>query len=93
MLDSWNVNSDSKSRPASTQVSSEIVDGRPGGLAVVVGSRISSIAPAGAVTAWSTVKDLVVGSGITFEDRGEHELRGVPGAWTVHAVVKLEPRA
>jgi class 3 adenylate cyclase len=70
----------------------EIVDGKPGGLAVVVGSRISSIAPAGAVLASSTVKDLVAGSGITFEDRGEHNLKGVPGAWTLHAVVNVEPR-
>lgn len=71
----------------------EIVDGKPGGLAVVVGSRISSIAPAGAVLASSTVKDLVVGSGITFEGRGEHELKGVPGAWTLYAVVSVEPPA
>ena len=71
----------------------EIVDGKPGGLAVVVGSRLSSIAPAGAVLASSTVKDLVIGSGITFEDRGEHKLKGVPGTWTLHAVVNVEPRA
>jgi class 3 adenylate cyclase len=71
----------------------EIVDGKPGGLAVVVGSRISSIAPAGTVWASSTVKDLVVGSGITFEDCGEHELKGVPGAWTLHTVINVEPRA
>jgi class 3 adenylate cyclase len=48
----------------------EIVDDKPGGMAVVVGSRISSVAPAGALLASSTLKDLVVGSGITFEDRG-----------------------
>ena len=65
----------------------EIIDGKPGGLAVVVGARISSIAPSGVVFASSTVKDLVVGSGIAFEDRGEHELKGVPGAWRLHAVV------
>jgi len=35
----------------------------------------------------STVKDLVVGSGIDFEDRGEHELKGVPGTWRLYAVV------
>jgi class 3 adenylate cyclase len=70
----------------------EIVDGKPGGLAVVVGSRISSIAPSGDVFASSTVKDLVVGSGISFDDRGEHELMGVPGAWKLHAVVNVEPR-
>jgi class 3 adenylate cyclase len=70
----------------------EIIDGKPGGLAVVVGARISSIAPSGVVLASSTVKDLVVGSGITFEDRGEHELKGVPGAWNVHAVVDVQAR-
>jgi class 3 adenylate cyclase len=68
----------------------EIIDGKPGGLAVVVGARISSMAPSGVVLASSTVKDLVVGSGITFEDRGEHELKGVPGAWTLHAVVDAQ---
>ena len=70
----------------------EIIDGKPGGLAVVVGARISSMAPSGAVLASSTVKDLVVGSGITFEDRGEYELKGVPGAWKLHAVVDVQAR-
>jgi len=70
----------------------EIIDGEPGGLAVVVGARISSMAASGVVLASSTVKDLVVGSGITFEDRGEHELKGVPGTWALHAVVNAEPR-
>ena len=53
----------------------EIIDGKPGGFAVVVGARISSVAPSGEVFASSTVKDLVAGSGIAFEDRGEHELK------------------
>jgi len=70
----------------------EIIDGKPGGLAVVVGARISSIAPSGDVLASSTVKDLVVGSGITFEDRGEHELKGVPGPWKLHAIVDAQAR-
>ena len=65
----------------------EIIDGKPGGFAVVVGSRISSVAPSGEVFASSTVKDLVAGSGIAFEDRGEHELKGVPGTWRLHAVI------
>ena len=65
----------------------EIIDGKPGGFAVVVGSRISSIAQSGEVFASSTVKDLVAGSGIAFEDRGEHELKGVPGTWKLHAVI------
>ena len=50
-------------------------------MAVVVGACSASIASSGAVFASSTAKDLVVGSGIAFEDRGEHELKGVPGAW------------
>jgi class 3 adenylate cyclase/alpha-beta hydrolase superfamily lysophospholipase len=70
----------------------ELIDGKPGGMAVVVGARIASIAPSGTVLASSTVKDLVVGSGIAFEDRGEHELKGVPGAWKLHAVVSAEAR-
>ncbi len=65
----------------------EIIDGKTAGFAVVVGSRISSAAPSGEVLASSTVKDLVAGSGIAFEDRGEHELKGVPGTWKLHAVV------
>lgn len=69
----------------------ELIDGKPGGLAVVVGARISSIAPSGGVFASSTVKDLVAGSGIVFEDRGEHELKGVPGKWRLHAVVTAGP--
>ena len=65
----------------------EIIDGKPGGIAVVIGSRISSVAPSGEVFASSTVKDLVAGSGISFDDRGEHELKGVPGTWSLYAVV------
>ena len=65
----------------------EIIDGKPGGFAVVVGSRISSVASSGEVFASSTVKDLVAGSGIAFEDRGEHELKGVPGTWSLYAVI------
>ena len=64
----------------------EIIDGKPGGFAVVVGSRIASVASSGEVFASSTVKDLVAGSEIAFEDRGEYELKGVPGTWRLHAV-------
>jgi class 3 adenylate cyclase len=71
----------------------ELIDGKPGGLAVVVGARISSIAPSREVFVSSTVKDLVAGSGIVFEDRGEHELKGVPGKWKLHAVVIPEAGA
>jgi class 3 adenylate cyclase len=56
------------------------------GLAVVVGARVSALAGAGEVFVSSTVKDLVAGSGIVFEDKGEHELKGVPGEWRLYAV-------
>ena len=56
------------------------------GLAVHIGARIAAEAKAGEVLVSSTVKDLVAGSGIEFEDRGEHELKGVPGSWKLFAV-------
>jgi class 3 adenylate cyclase len=55
------------------------------GMAVHIGARVGSLAAPGEVLVSSTVKDLVVGSGIDFEDRGEHELKGVPGAWRLFA--------
>jgi class 3 adenylate cyclase len=56
------------------------------GMAVHIGARVSALAGAGEVLVSSTVKDLVAGSGIDFEDRGEHELKGVPGSWKIYAV-------
>jgi class 3 adenylate cyclase len=56
------------------------------GLAVNVGARLSGAAGPGEVLVSGTVKDLVAGSGIQFEDRGEHELKGVPGQWRLYAV-------
>jgi class 3 adenylate cyclase len=56
------------------------------GVAVHIGARVSAAAGAGEVLVSSTVKDLVAGSGIAFEDRGERELRGVPGSWRLFAV-------
>jgi len=56
------------------------------GLAVHIGARISALAGAGEVLVSSTVKDLVAGSGLEFDDRGSHELKGVPGAWHVFAL-------
>jgi class 3 adenylate cyclase len=55
------------------------------GMAVHIGARVGSLAGPGEVLVSSTVKDLVVGSGIDFEDRGEHELKGVPGTWRLYA--------
>jgi class 3 adenylate cyclase len=57
------------------------------GMAVHIGARVGSLAGPGEVLVSSTVKDLVVGSGIDFADHGEHELKGVPGGWRVYRVV------
>lgn len=57
------------------------------GLAVHIGARISALAGAGEVLVSRTVKDLVAGSGIGFEDRGTHALRGVPDEWQVYSAV------
>jgi class 3 adenylate cyclase len=57
-----------------------------GGLAVHIAARVGTVATPGEVLVSGTVKDLVVGSGIDFEDRGEHELKGVPGMWRLFAV-------
>ena len=64
----------------------EVIGDDVGGIAVHIGARVGSRAGAGEVLVSGTVKDLVVGSGILFEDRGEAELRGVPGTWRLWAV-------
>jgi class 3 adenylate cyclase len=56
------------------------------GLAVHIGARISALANAGEILVSSTVKDLVVGSGLAFDDRGIHVLKGVPGEWRLFQV-------
>jgi len=56
------------------------------GMAVHIGARVSALAGAGEVLVSRTVTDLVAGSGIEFEDRGEHELKGVPGTWHLYSV-------
>lgn len=63
-----------------------LLDDDVGGLAVHIGARISSIAGPGEVLVSSTVRDLVVGSGRTLLDRGDRDLRGVPGPWRIFAV-------
>ena len=57
-----------------------------GGLAVHIGARVSGLAGPGEVLVSSTVRDLIVGSGQTLTDRGEHDLKGVPGPWRIFAV-------
>ena len=58
------------------------------GLAVHIGARVASMAGAGEVWATSTVKDLTAGSGLTFADAGEHELKGVPDRWHLYRVAE-----
>ncbi len=57
-----------------------------GGIAVHIGQRISALAGAGEVLVSRTVTDLVAGSGLEFDERGEHKLKGVPGEWRIYAV-------
>jgi class 3 adenylate cyclase len=56
------------------------------GMAVHIAARVAELAEADQIVTSSTVKDLVVGSGIVFEDWGESELKGVPGSWRLFAV-------
>ena len=64
----------------------EVVGEKLGGIAVHIGARIAALAGAGEVLVSNTVKDLVAGSGLSFEGRGQHILKGVPGEWSVYAV-------
>jgi class 3 adenylate cyclase len=59
-----------------------------GGIAVHIGARVASAALPGEVLVSSTVKDLVSGSGIEFVDRGEHQLKGIPGTWRLFAAAQ-----
>ena len=63
----------------------ELIDGKVGGIAVHIGARIAALAQPGEVLVSSTVKDIVAGSGIAFDERGEHALAGVPGTWRLFA--------
>jgi pimeloyl-ACP methyl ester carboxylesterase len=64
----------------------ELVEGKVAGIAVHTGARVASHAEPGEVLVSSTVKDLVAGSGISFDDRGARELKGIPGEWRLFAV-------
>jgi class 3 adenylate cyclase len=65
----------------------ELVNGKVTGIAVHTGARVAAHAEPGEVLVSSTVKDLVAGSGLKFEDRGVHELKGVPGEWRLYAAL------
>ncbi|HET6830415.1 MAG TPA: adenylate/guanylate cyclase domain-containing protein [Solirubrobacterales bacterium] len=64
----------------------ELIGADVGGMAVHIGARIGALGGPGEVLASSTVRDLVVGSGIEFAERGSHSLKGVPGEWKLFAV-------
>ena len=65
----------------------ETIDDTVGGIAVHIGARVGALAGPSEVLVSQTVKDLVAGSGLVFEDAGEHELKGVPDRWHVYRVV------
>ena len=58
-----------------------------GGIAVHIGARVGALAAPGEILVSNTVKDIVVGSGLTFEYAGQHELKGVPDRWHLYRVV------
>jgi class 3 adenylate cyclase len=68
----------------------ERMDGDVAGIAVHIAARVVALAAAGEVLVSSTVRDLVVGSSLCFEDRGVHALRGVPGEWRLYALQRGE---
>ena len=65
----------------------EIIRSKLAGIAVHIGARVAGLAGAGEVLVSNTVKDLVAGSGLMFEDRGTHILKGVPGEWWLYAAL------
>jgi class 3 adenylate cyclase len=65
----------------------ETINGKVGGLAVNIGARVAARAEASQVLVSQTVKDPVAGSGLAFEEAGEHELKGVTGRWHLYRVV------
>jgi len=64
----------------------EMIGGKTGGLAVVIGARIAAAAGPSEVLASQTVKDLTAGSGLRFDSLGEHMLKGVPDLWHLYRV-------
>jgi class 3 adenylate cyclase len=65
----------------------QVIDGKVGGLGVVIGARVGSKATSGHILVSQTVKDLTAGSGLIFEDTGEHELKGLPDRWRLYRLV------
>jgi class 3 adenylate cyclase len=69
------------------QASASWSTARPAGIAVHIGARVAALAEPGEVLVSSTVKDLVAGSGIRFEDRGVAALKGVPDKWRLYVAL------
>lgn len=69
----------------------ELHDGKVAGLAVSIGARVAAFAGPSEVLVSQTVKDLVAGTGLLLEDRGERELKGVPGSWRIYRASAAEP--
>jgi class 3 adenylate cyclase len=67
----------------------ELHEGKVAGLAVVIGARVAALAEGGEVLVSRTVRDLVAGAGIDFGERGEYELKGVPGRWHLYSVAEV----
>jgi class 3 adenylate cyclase len=64
----------------------ETIDGKSGGVAVHIGARVAALAGPSEILVSRTVKDLVAGSRLVFEDAGEHDLKGVPDPWRLYRV-------
>jgi class 3 adenylate cyclase len=64
----------------------ELIDNDIGGIAVHIAARVAAAADADEVMVSGTVKDLVAGSGLSFDDRGAHTLKGIPGEWRLFVV-------
>jgi class 3 adenylate cyclase len=61
-----------------------------GGIAVHIGARVCNLAGPSEVLVSGTLRDLVVGSGLQFDDRGQHALKGVPGEWRLFAIAAAQ---
>jgi class 3 adenylate cyclase len=70
----------------------ELIDGKPSGLSVSTGARVAAKGGPSEVLVSQTVRDLVAGSGLTFEDAGDHELKGLPDRWRLYRVVSESPQ-
>lgn len=70
----------------------EVADGKLAGIAVHIGARVMSLAGPAEILVTSTIRDLATGSGIGFEDRSTHELKGVPGTWHLFVVRTIDER-